>query len=33
LHLHGDVFLDLEKRRPDMYRDLYKLLAERIRTT
>jgi CRP-like cAMP-binding protein len=33
LRLHRDVFLDLVQRRPDMYKNLYKLLADRIRTT
>ena len=33
LRLHRDVFLDLVQRRPDIYKDLYKLLADRIRTT
>ena len=33
LRLHRDVFLDLVQRRPDMYKNFYKLLADRIRTT
>ena len=33
LRLHRDVFLNLVQRHPDIYQDLYKLLAERIRTT